>query len=75
LTSAFLLLRLFAGFAGAAAALRPLAALDVEGLVLVDERVARAETAATAFDRVVRVDAGGAFLASRILDLILAIGS
>jgi hypothetical protein len=70
-----LLLHLFAGFAGAAAALQPLAALDVEGLALVDERIARAETAATTFDRVVQVDVGGAFLASRILKLILAIGS
>jgi hypothetical protein len=64
---------LFTGFAGAAAAL-DVEGLAVEGLVVVDERVARPETAATPFERVVRVDAGAA-LASRILCLTLAIGS
>jgi hypothetical protein len=54
LTSAFLLPHLFTGFAGGAAA------LDVEGLAVIDEHVTHPETAATTFECVVRVDAGGA---------------
>jgi hypothetical protein len=49
--------------------------LDVEGLAAVEDRVECVGWDAAALERVVRVDAGGAALAARILVLTLAIGS